>query len=177
MSDRSAAERLSPENRALIERVVGPLPVGAYGDTVLAGDERLNQLLDAARVEGSAPLSGEGWKFWRYVDGQRMAEGATITKATSLEEACRRAAALFSDRPGSVFVLDPALSPHPPVIGGEWRLVPVEPTAWMCRAGAREHFGSLGDNRSTRQSASEIWTAMLAAAPSPSNPPTSGESA
>lgn len=49
------------------------------------------------------------YTFRRYVNGKEMAEGVSITKAASLDEAMRNAVAMCPER-GTVLVLDNAYS-------------------------------------------------------------------
>ena len=58
----------------------------------------------------------------------------------------------------------PPASPPPVAVDG-WRLVPVEPTPEMDRAGANT-FGGQGDSADARYECAVMYRAMLAASPS-----------
>lgn len=98
------------------------------GDTTVHHDLIVERCWKAM-LSAAAPVEGEatGWSFDRYVDGQLMAEGGHISHAATFEEASKKVAGLFRNRPKSVFVLRsgpaPALSTPSPTSPEIARLV------------------------------------------------------
>lgn len=129
---------LSPENKALIERELGPLWA-----RVLDGDDRLNLLLDAARQEGARGGEPVAWT-WQVVEHEFGQDWSYTCYGPMRPDECpqvRDVRPLYASpaepvTTGYAQVLD---EPRPAKATGEWSDVwsradgsvsPAEPSRW-----------------------------------------------